>query len=196
MKKLKKSTFFSDFKKFITKGNIVDLAVAVIIGGAFSTIVNSLVNDIIMPLLKLAIGDGVEALSIVLNGVDKYVDGAINPEAILWNYGNFIQAIINFLIIALCIFTALRIMMNLKNVGNKVVAMQKKAIEKKLKKGEISAEEAAAQVAAAEEAAAKEVVVEEPKETTDDILRQIRDELKSLNAEKEEKTENIENIEE
>ena len=72
-KNKKKSTFFSDFKAFITKGNIMDMAVGVVIGGAFSAIVNSLVNDIIMPLLTLATGDGVQGLSVVLNGVDKYL---------------------------------------------------------------------------------------------------------------------------
>ncbi len=194
MKKLKKSTFLTDFKNFITKGNIVDLAVAVVIGGAFSAIVNSLVNDIIMPLLTLATGNGVQGLAIQLNpSVPQLLeDGTANPAAIYWNYGNFLQAIINFLIIALCIFTVLRIMMNLKKVSDKVIDKQKAAIQKKLKSGEISEEEAAAQVAAAEEAAAKETVAEEPKESTEDILRQIRDELKRLNADKADESEDAE----
>ncbi|MDE5910927.1 MAG: large conductance mechanosensitive channel protein MscL, partial [Clostridia bacterium] len=125
-KNKKKSTFFSDFKAFITKGNVMDMAVGVVIGGAFSAIVNSLVNDIIMPLLNLATGDGVQGLSVVLNGVEKYLeDGSINPEAVLWNYGNFLQTIINFLIIALCIFTTLRIIMNIRKASEKIAEKAK-----------------------------------------------------------------------
>lgn len=186
--KLKKSTFFSDFKKFITKGNVIDMAVGVVIGAAFSAIVNSLVNDIIMPLLKLATGDGVKGLAIQLNpSVPQTLpDGAANPAAIFWNYGNFLQTIINFLIIALCIFTTLRIIMKLKDAGNNAIKKEKKALEAKLKRGEISEEDVAAQIAATEAVA---TVVEEPKETTDDILKQIRDELVKLNAEKSAKTE-------
>ena len=97
--------FFKDFKAFISKGNIIDMAVGVIIGGAFSKIVTSLVNDIIMPLITLLTGKASLAdLSIVLRTAE---DGT----QLTWNYGNFIQSIIDFLIIAICIFTAIRIMM-------------------------------------------------------------------------------------
>ena len=207
-KNKKKSTFFSDFKAFITKGNIMDMAVGVVIGGAFSAIVNSLVNDIIMPLLTLATGDGVQGLSVVLNGVDKYLaDGSINPEAVLWNYGNFIQTIINFLIIALCIFTTLRIIMNIKKASEKITEKAKQSI-----KGEEQAvaQEAVADVAeevkaddttAAEKAKAEDTAVEEvqaevvaevveaietaePKETQEDLLKQIRDLLATMQPEK------------
>ena len=217
-KNKKKSTFFSDFKAFITKGNIMDMAVGVVIGGAFSAIVNSLVNDIIMPLLTLATGDGVQGLSVVLNGVDKYLpDGTINPEAVLWNYGNFIQTIINFLIIALCIFTALRIIMNIRKASDKITQMAKKGL-----KGEASEEQSAEQAVAqeavadvaeeakaeavAEEAKPEEVKAEEKpveetkeevqaeviaeaveaaeavenKETQEDLLKQIRDLLMTM----------------
>ena len=150
-KNRKKSTFFSDFKAFITKGNVMDMAVGVVIGTAFSAIVNSLVKDIIMPLLNLATGNGVEGLSVVLNGVDKYLpDGTINPEAILWNYGNFLQSIINFLIIALCIFTTLRIIMNIKKAKDKIADMakrDKKADEQVLTEQTQAAQEAVADVA-------------------------------------------------
>lgn len=174
--KIKKSTFLSDFKKFITKGNIVDLAVAVVIGTAFSAIVNSLVKDIIMPLLTLATGDGVEGLSLVLNNVPKYLaDGTINPDAVLWSYGNFLQAIINFIIIALCIFTALRFAMKLKNAGGGFLAKQKKSIEAKLRKGKITESEAEEFKAVAEAAA-------EVKVTEVDLLVEIRDALKRLES--------------
>lgn len=197
-KNRKKSTFFSDFKAFITKGNIMDMAVGVIIGGAFSAIVNSLVNDIIMPLLNRAMGgnNGVQGLSVVLNGESRFLeDGTVNPKAILWNYGNFLQAIINFLIIALCIFTALRIIINIKKASDKIAEKAKQALVKSdeaAKDGEqVAAQEAVADVAA--EVKAEEVKVEEAnaevvsaeevaeqKESQEDLLKQIRDLLMTM----------------
>ena len=205
-KKRKKSTFFSDFKAFITKGNIMDMAVGVVIGTAFSAIVNSLVKDIIMPLLNLATGNGVEGLSVVLNHVPKYLeDGTINPEAILWNYGNFLQSIINFLIIALCIFTTLRIIMNIKKASEKIAEKAKQGLDKQQTPEETPAQEVVADVAAQEtaEPAKEETVAEETatyaegivaeadkvleevevKESQEDILRQIRDLLMSMKSE-------------
>lgn len=89
---------FREFKEFISKGNIVDLAVGVIIGGAFSKIVTSLVNDIIMPLIGIIIG-GVDFTNLTL----KVKDASIN-------YGMFIQNIIDFLIVAFCIFVFVKIL--------------------------------------------------------------------------------------
>ena len=89
-KNLKKGT--SEFKEFITRGNVVDMAVGVVVGGAFSKIVTSLVNDIIMPLIGILIG-----------GIDfsKLSFKVFNAEV---KYGLFIQQIVDFLIIAFCIF--------------------------------------------------------------------------------------------
>lgn len=86
-----------EFGDFIKRGNVLDLAVAVIIGGAFGTIVTSLVNDIIMPII-----------GVILGGVD-FSGLAIQVGEASIMYGNFIQAIINFLIIAWVIFTIVRI---------------------------------------------------------------------------------------
>ncbi|MBD5086278.1 MAG: large conductance mechanosensitive channel protein MscL [Clostridiales bacterium] len=171
----KKSTFFSDFKKFITKGNIIDLALAVVIGGAFSAIVNSLVSDIIMPLLTLATGDGVQGLSVVLNGEAKYLeDGSLNPAAVLWNYGNFLQSIINFLIIALCLFTTLRIFTKIKEAKDKLIKKPVEQVEEVPAESAVVAEVVEAPVEEKEEA---------PTENTDDLLRQIRDLLSEMKAE-------------
>lgn len=157
--------FFKEFKDFITRGNIIDLAIGVIIGGAFSAIVNSLVNDIIMPFLTLATGDGVQGLSVVLNNVPKYLeDGTINPEAVLWNYGNFLQAIINFIIIALCLFLALKVVMSIRKASERSIEKMKKR----------QAEENGV----VEETAQEPVAEPQPKETADDLLREIRDLLK------------------
>lgn len=84
-----------EFKAFAMRGNVVDLAVAVIIGGAFGKIVTSLVNDIIMPLLGTVIGDSFASLTMTINGV------AIK-------YGMFLQSIVDFIIIAFCIFMAIK----------------------------------------------------------------------------------------
>jgi large conductance mechanosensitive channel len=85
-----------EFRDFIQRGNVIDLAVAVIIGGAFGAIINSLINDIIMPLI-----------GIILGGVDFSSLSITVGEAVIL-YGNFIQAIINFLVIALVIFLVVR----------------------------------------------------------------------------------------
>ncbi|MBP9500520.1 MAG: large conductance mechanosensitive channel protein MscL [Candidatus Promineofilum sp.] len=85
-----------EFKEFITRGNVLDLAVAVIIGAAFTAIVNSLVNDIVMPIVGVILG-GVDFTSLAVTVGDASI-----------TYGNFIQAIINFLLIALVLFLIVR----------------------------------------------------------------------------------------
>ena len=92
--------FFEEFKKFIARGNVMDMAVGVIIGGAFTGIVTSLVNDIITPLLGLFGG----------MNFDKY-QWNITKDVVLY-YGNFITAIINFLIMALIVFIIVRTLNN------------------------------------------------------------------------------------
>ncbi|CAM3080411.1 large-conductance mechanosensitive channel protein MscL [Streptobacillus felis] len=98
-----------EFKEFIAKGNIIDLAVGVIIGGAFGKIVASLVNDIIMPVVGLILGNvDFKTLQIIL----KPAEGETPALAI--NYGMFIQNIVDFLIIALVIFFVLKALMKVK----------------------------------------------------------------------------------
>ncbi|MDR1094318.1 MAG: large conductance mechanosensitive channel protein MscL [Clostridiales bacterium] len=110
--KKKTKAFFNDFKKFITKGNILDLAIAVIIGGAFGKIVTSLVGDIITPLIAAAFGkDSFGELRWVLkeavyDPADKTV---VLASEIAVRYGAFIQTILDFLIVAFFIFVAYRI---------------------------------------------------------------------------------------
>ena len=87
---------WAEFKAFISRGNVLDLAVAVIIGGAFGAIVTSFVNDIIMPLVGVILG-GIDFTSLSIT---------VGSSAIL--YGNFIQAIINFLIIAFSVFLVVK----------------------------------------------------------------------------------------
>ena len=95
--KTKSGKTIKEFKEFISKGNVIDLAVGVIIGGAFSKIVSSLVNDIIMPLIGIVIG-GINLTNLTLKLEDATV-----------NYGVFLQNILDFLIVALCIFIFVKI---------------------------------------------------------------------------------------
>ena len=127
---MKKSTFLKDFKAFIMRGNVMDMAVGVIIGGAFSKIVSSLVNDVIMPLLGLLVGEVSFAdLKWVMKAATVDEDGTVLTEAVTLNYGQFLQNIFDFLLIALCIFAAIRIVSN---------------VTKRLKKQEEPKEEAPA----------------------------------------------------
>ena len=125
--------FFKDFGEFIQKGNVMDMAVGVVIGTAFSAIVTSLVSDIIMPLISLATG-GVDFsnLFVSLNG-KTYATLAEAQEAgaSVLAYGNFIQAIVNFLIIALCIFVALRVMKKAQDKLDQKLKKEKKEEEAK-----------------------------------------------------------------
>ncbi len=99
-----------DFKAFIMRGNVLDLAVAVVIGGAFGSIVNSLVKDLLMPPLGLILGRvNFSDLFISLNGQTyESLKAAQDAGAPTFNYGLFIQAIINFIIIAFAIFLIVR----------------------------------------------------------------------------------------
>ncbi len=100
--------FLSEFKKFAMRGNVVDLAVGVIIGGAFGKIVSSLVGDVLMPLLGLIVG-GINFSKLTLTLKSAVVEGekVIKP-AVTINYGSFIQAVFDFTIIALAVFLLVR----------------------------------------------------------------------------------------
>ena len=96
-----------EFKEFIQRGNVVDLAVGVIIGGAFGKIVSSLVNDLLMPPIGLAMGG--------MNFADlKMAIGGSADKPVTVNYGAFIQSTIDFLIIAFCIFLIVKIVNSMK----------------------------------------------------------------------------------
>lgn len=107
--------FISDFKEFAMKGNIVDMAVGVIVGGAFGKIVSSLVNDIIMPVVSIMTGgDGLKNMKYVITAGRDAVGDMAAVEEVAINYGMFIQNIVDFFIIALSIFVALRVIMKFK----------------------------------------------------------------------------------
>ena len=108
--------FLQDFKEFALKGNVIDMAVGVIIGGAFGKIVTSLVNDIIMPVITLCTGGtGYENLKYVIKeGVPSTEEGVEAVEEVAIHYGTFIMNIVDFFIIALSIFIAIRVTMKFK----------------------------------------------------------------------------------
>lgn len=96
--------FLTEFKEFAVKGNVVDMAVGVVIGGAFGNIVTSLVNDIITPLIGVITGgQSFDNLKIILN----------ESTELSLNYGSFIQTTIDFIIIAFCIFSVIKLMNSL-----------------------------------------------------------------------------------
>ncbi|GHT78415.1 large-conductance mechanosensitive channel [Bacteroidia bacterium] len=100
--------FFKEFKTFAMRGNVVDMAVGIIIGGAFGKIVSSFVSDVIMPPIGILIG-GVDFsnLSIVLKHAVTNAEGVVTP-AVTLNYGSFINTIIDFIIIAFAIFLMIK----------------------------------------------------------------------------------------
>ena len=103
-------SFISEFKEFAMRGNVIDMAVGVVIGGAFGKIVSSLVSDIIMPVVG-AITGGVNFTDLKLT-LKEAADGA---PAVTINYGSFIQTMVDFLIIAFCIFCVIKTLNTLKN---------------------------------------------------------------------------------
>lgn len=109
LKKLKKSIkkmnpILKEFRDFINRGNVIDLAVGVIIGGAFNKIISSLVNDLIMPVVGIVLG-GIDFTNLEIT-IPNFLGGS---SAAHLRYGNFIQNVVDFLIVAFCVFIFIRI---------------------------------------------------------------------------------------
>ncbi len=189
--------FFREFKEFISKGNVFDMAVGLIIATAFNKIVSSMVNDIIMPLVTWATGAAsLSDLSIVLK---ETTDAAGEVVKLTWNYGVFIQTVIDFLIIAFSVF----VMVKAVNGSRKKLeerassGKEKRELRKERKAVRLAAEaegrdfetawnEYLADKASKEaaEKAAKEKAEAEAKKanpTEQELLKEIRDLLKSQN---------------
>ena len=138
-----KKGFFGEFKEFITRGNVMDMAVGVIIGGAFTAIVTALTGGILQPLINWLIGGngGLEAARTIL-GQPVYIieDGVSKVDWSKTNYidwGAFISAVINFLLVALILFIIIKV---INSVHKKGVEAKEK-LEAKMKKEEAPAEE-------------------------------------------------------
>ena len=126
MAKEKKKGFFAEFREFIAKGNIIDMAVGVVIGAAFKAIVSSLVADIIMPAVgKLTGNVDISSLKAVLTPAVIDENGAVTVEEVAIRYGQFIQYVIDFLIIAFCMFIVVKVAMSF----HKIMELRKKTEE-------------------------------------------------------------------
>ncbi len=147
--------FFEEFKTFITKGNVMDMAIGVIIGGAFGAITSSLVSNVITPLLAYIFGaPNTDALNITLRAAEVDASGEVVKEALVLGLGTFVGAIVNFLVIALVLFSVIKAI-------NKARAL------------------AEARKKAEEETAAAEAEPEEPKPTAEELLGAILEEIKA-----------------
>ena len=113
--------FAKEFKDFISRGNVLDMAVGVIIGGAFGSIVTSLVNNIFMPIIGIILG-GLDFKSLLIN---------FKGESI--NYGLFIQSVVDFLIVAFCIFLFIKAINKLQNLKKKD---KKEEVKEEIKKSD------------------------------------------------------------
>ncbi len=147
-KKVKKPGILAEFKQFITRGNVIDMATGVIVASAFTKIVTSLTNNVFLPLVNYIVfllTGGKEVLLItVLNGKDYLiystddagvVTSSVNPECIFINWGVVVEAIINFIFIAAIIFIIIKV---INNTHKRIEALKAKARE-----DEIAAEKAA-----------------------------------------------------
>ena len=146
--------FFTEFKNFIMKGNVLNLAVAVIIGGAFGKIIASLVKDILMPVISLVLGgEGFENYKYVITPAN--VDAGITENAIY--YGVFIQNIIDFVIVAFVVFMIVKLFNKASELAN----------QKQLKEAEFAKEEAAKK-------AAEQAAIDAKKPKVEDLLQDIK----------------------
>ena len=145
--KKEKVSFFADFKKFITKGNVLDLAVAVVISTAFNAIVTGLVKQIITPCVEyLTNGTKIEEWKYILQEEVLDAEGAVEVAEIAINYGVWLQTIVDFLIIAFSVFVAVRIIrkterkLNAKEIAKQEAEAAKKKAEEEEKAAAAKAE--------------------------------------------------------
>lgn len=211
--------FFKEFKAFISRGNVVDMAVGVIVGAAFSAIVTALVNKIFMPIVNLVVyactgGKGISLIT-VLNGKDYLITDAngvqsVNPACIYIDWGSFIQAVINFLIVALVIFSIVKLIMKSQGIWHNMEGKIKKGIltkeqrkeckekginvknKEEVKKYLADKEEEKKTKLAEEEAKKQAEELEKQHNSTEYLLKEIRDLLKE-NAELRKSQEKSEN---
>lgn len=174
----KKSSFFKDFRDFISRGNVVDMAVGVVIGGSFGKIVTGLVNYIINPFIGIFMKQGsLDTIKTVISEPEFDPAGLeIIPEvAILW--GTWIQTVIDFLITAFCIFVVVRVITAARNKleAKKIAEAEAKAAEEaaKAEADKKAAEEAAAALAEKQAALDASILKQEA------LLAEIRDLLKN-----------------
>lgn len=196
--------FFAEFKKFITRGNVLDMAVGVIVGGAFTAIVNGLSNNILKPLINwlLALILGKEGLSGAITILSPAYDEAgalVLADSIYIDWGAFISAIINFLLIAFVLFLIVRMFNRIAEAQEKLalglelsdkkeickIRREQKVSKKQAReilnerKAELKAKQAEEARVAAEKAAAEAAAAEAKATANTRLLEEIRDLLKN-----------------
>jgi large conductance mechanosensitive channel len=191
--------FFGEFKKFITRGNVIDMAVGVIVGSSFTAIVNGLSNFILKPIINwiLALILGKDALSSVFTFLKKVVaeDGTVDlANSIYIDWGSFINAVINFFIVAFVLFSIVKIFNRIREQGKKLEEETRKGKPTKEERKEMKelginlrdAEAVAGYYAEKERAAAEAKALAEEKArlekelnpSAEELLKEIRDLLK------------------
>ena len=197
--------FFQEFKKFITRGNVVDMAVGVIVGSSFTAIVNGLSNFILKPLINALLyvimgGDALDKIytflvkEFVVNDAGEITSEIDMAKSIYIDWGSFINAVINFFLIAFVLFTIVKVINHLRESGKKLEAEARnsrpsKEDRKEMKKRGIKFSDSDAVAAYYEEKAAKAAAEKAAAEekarldrlanpTTEDLLKEIRDLLK------------------
>ena len=195
--------FFGEFKKFIPRGNVLDMAVGVIVGGAFTAIINALSNNILKPLIDWLLaaiigGDSLSEIYTVLKPVYDQTTGLLDlTQSIYIDWGAFINAIINFLLIAFVLFCIVKTINRLNDAKDKAkgeLLAERAAVKKYRREGLTkaeamakyqahlkAAEEAKAEEArlAADKAAAEKAAAEAKAEANTKLLEEIRDLLKN-----------------
>lgn len=195
--------FFGEFKKFITRGNVLDMAVGVIVGGAFTAIINALSNNILKPLIDWLLaaiigGESLSEIYTVLKPVYDQTTGLLDlTQSIYIDWGAFINAIINFLLIAFVLFCIVKTINRLNDAKDRAkgeLLAERAAVKKYRREGLTKAEAMAkyqADLKAAEEAKAEEARLAEEKaaaekaaaeakaEANTKLLEEIRDLLKN-----------------
>ncbi len=190
MKKNRVKNFFADFKKFISRGNILDMAVGVIVGSAFSAIVTAFTNKIIMPLINWVLmaitgGHGMEGAYTFLKWVPNPDTGAVDlANSIYIDWGAFITAILNFLIIAMTLFIILKVAMNARGYLDKEKKAKPTKAEKQILKAEgVNMKDRKAVLAATAELRERNKPAPiAPAPTQEQLLAGILAELKAQNA--------------
>lgn len=173
MKKL-----LSEFKTFINRGSVMDLAVGMIIGSAFTAIINSLVKNILTPLINWIPGAGdTGALQTVLREAVTDAEGNIVTEALILDWGSVISAIVTFFLTAVVLFLIVKAFNKIKDAGSKVKEELKNAVKKE---EEVKAD--AAETAAEAEAAKEEAPLIPDTPETERLLREIVELLKAQNS--------------
>ena len=173
-RKKEQISFWTDFKAFITKGNVLDMAVAVVVASAFNAIVNGLVKNIITPFVTyLTSGVSINEWEIILRP-EEMVDGVVTVSKIAISYGVWLQSIVDFIIIAFSVFVVVRVIrkmerrLNAKEIAEKEAAAAKKKAEE--------------DAAAAAKAAAEQAAADAKKKTEEEFYANIKEQSELLRS--------------